>query len=117
MAVGRRKNKPKRLLVRLPPYNRRHRVAGRRSDMTDLNVKSGSRVPTALAVDGPSFDSSLRSAAGAPPTVARLSKSEGRAAANDDAVASPNAIRNPLWIVVIGMARLFGVMALVTSLG
>jgi hypothetical protein len=85
--------------------------------MTYMNVKSGSPVPTAPAVDYPSFDSSPSSATGAPPTFARLSTAEARGAANDDAAASPNAIRNPLWIVVIGMACLFGVMVLVTSLG
>jgi len=29
----------------------------------------------------------------------------------------PDAIRNPLWVVAIGMACLFGVMALVMALG
>jgi hypothetical protein len=32
-------------------------------------------------------------------------------------VANPHAIRNPIWIVVVGLACMFGVMALVTSLG
>jgi hypothetical protein len=74
-------------------------------------------VPTALAVDDPSFGSSPSSAADAPPTVALLSTADARGAANDDAAATLNSIRNPLWIVVIGTACLFGVMALVMSLG
>jgi hypothetical protein len=37
-------------------------------------------------------------------------------AANDDGAANPHAIRNPIWIVVIGMACMFSVMALVIAL-
>jgi hypothetical protein len=85
--------------------------------MTDLNVNSGSPVPKAVAVGDPSFAPSRGAVAGAAPTVPRLSKLETRGAANDDVAANPRAIRNPLWIVVIGMACMFGVMALVISLG
>jgi hypothetical protein len=74
--------------------------------MTDPNLNSGSPVPTAFAVDKTC----------AAPIVARLSRLQALGAANDDAAASSHAIRNPLWIVVIGMACMFGVMALVTSL-
>ena len=85
--------------------------------MTYMNVKSGSQVPTALAADDPSFGSSASSAANATPTVGRLGTTDVRAAANDAVAASTHAIRNPLWIVVIGMACLFGTMALILSLG
>jgi hypothetical protein len=41
-----------------------------------------------------------------------------RAAANDDAAAEvPNADRNPLWIIAIGMACFFAVLAAVIALG
>ena len=85
--------------------------------MIPLNVKPWSPVPTALALNEPSFDSSSISAAAAPPAASLLSTADAQEAANDDVAAIHKAIRNPVWIVVIGMACLFGVMALVTSLG
>jgi hypothetical protein len=84
--------------------------------MTDPNRKSGAPVPAASAAHDPSFASSPRSSGGAEPTVAQLSRLGTRAAANDDGAASPHAIRNPIWIVVIGMACMFSVMALVIAL-
>jgi hypothetical protein len=41
---------------------------------------------------------------------------DARAAANDD-VAGPNDLRNPLWIIAIGMAFFFGITAAVIALG
>jgi hypothetical protein len=64
--------------------------------MTHPHLKPGSPVPAALAVHDPS---------------------EARAATNDDVAATAPAIRDPLGIVAIGMACLFGVMAAVISLG
>ena len=55
--------------------------------------------------------------ADASPTVAWPTTLYGRAAANDDAAATLPVRRNPLWIIVIGMACLFGVMAAVMALG
>jgi hypothetical protein len=41
-----------------------------------------------------------------------------RAAANDRTAAiNPYTIRNPLWVIVIGMACFFGVVAIVIALG
>lgn len=41
-----------------------------------------------------------------------------RAAANDRTAAiNPYAIRNPLWVIVIGMACFFGVVGIVIALG
>ena len=42
-------------------------------------------------------------------------RAEPRAAAADDDAAA-NAIRNPLWIIVIGMACFFGMAAAVMTL-
>jgi hypothetical protein len=39
-----------------------------------------------------------------PPTVALLTTATARAAANDDAAETADAVRNPLWIILIGMA-------------
>jgi hypothetical protein len=83
--------------------------------MTDLNLKPGSPA-VALAVHDPSLGSPAGSAPDAPPTIALLTLADARAAANDDA-ATPDVIRNPLWVVAIGMACLFGVMAVVMALG
>ena len=47
-----------------------------------------------------------------------LGSKGARAAANDDAAAEvPNADRNPLWIIAIGMACFFAVAAAVMMLG
>jgi hypothetical protein len=47
----------------------------------------------------------------------RLGSEDARTAANDDAAAgAPSAERNPLWIIVIGMACFFAVTAAVITL-
>jgi len=51
------------------------------------------------------------------PTQALLTDADAAAAANDVAAAPATAARNPLWIVVTGMACMFGVMAVVIALG
>lgn len=38
------------------------------------------------------------------------------AAANDDLAAAPNDLRNPLWIIAIGMAFFFGLTAAVMAM-
>jgi hypothetical protein len=50
-------------------------------------------------------------------TVAGPATAEARAAANDDLAAAPNDLRNPLWIIAIGMAFFFGMTAAVIALG
>jgi hypothetical protein len=84
--------------------------------MTHPNLKPGSRATAALTVRRPSFDSPARSTAHAVPTVAGLTRADARAAANVEAAATLNGIRNPLWIIVIGMACFFGMAAVVMSL-
>jgi hypothetical protein len=49
--------------------------------------------------------------------VASLTTADARAAANDEEAATPDAIRNPLWVIAMGLACLFGVMAAVIALG
>jgi hypothetical protein len=50
-------------------------------------------------------------------TVAVPATATARAAANDDVAAAPNDLRNPLWIIAIGMAFFFGITAAVIALG
>jgi hypothetical protein len=71
----------------------------------------------ALADHELSLGSLPRPDADASPTVAWPTTVYDRAAANDDAAATLPVRRNPLWIIVIGMACLFGVMAVVMALG
>jgi hypothetical protein len=52
----------------------------------------------------------------AAPSAARVT-AEARVAANDDLTATPNYLRNPLWIIAIGMACFFVVAAAVMALG
>jgi hypothetical protein len=85
--------------------------------MTDLSLKPRSPAAVALAVHDPYLGSPTGSAPDARPTVALLTTADARAAANDDAAAMPDAIRNPLWVVAIGMVCLFGVIGLVMALG
>jgi hypothetical protein len=42
---------------------------------------------------------------------------KARVAANDDLTAAPDDLRNPLWIIAIGMACFFGGAAAVMALG
>jgi hypothetical protein len=86
--------------------------------MTHPNLRPGSTEPAQLALHDPSLGSPTTAAAAAPLTVASLTKAaDAREAANDDEAATLNTNRNPLWVIVMGMACLFGVMAVVISVG
>jgi hypothetical protein len=85
--------------------------------MTLPNVKPGSTEPAVTAVANPSLHSPISPAAAAPPTIASLTNGDARAAANEEETATPDAIRNPLWVIAWGMACLFGVMAAIIALG
>jgi hypothetical protein len=90
---------------------------GRRSDMTHPNVKPESPVPAIPGVDHPCPRAPGSSASDVRPALALPATAEARAAANDDAADTPEEIRNPLWIIAIGMACFFGAAALVMALG
>jgi hypothetical protein len=90
---------------------------GRRSDMTQPNIKPESPVPATPAVDDPSPRSPGSSAVNGRPTLALLTTAEAGMAANDDAADTLEGIRNPLWIIAIGMACFFGAAAVVMALG
>lgn len=85
--------------------------------MTHPNLKPGSPESAVLAVHDPSLGSPTSSDTDTSPTVALPIMADARAAANDDAAASLNAIRNPLWIIAIGLACFFGATAVLLSLG
>jgi hypothetical protein len=51
------------------------------------------------------------------PTAVSVAVSDTAAAANDDSAPTvPNDLRNPLWIIAIGMAWFFGITAAVIAL-
>jgi hypothetical protein len=85
--------------------------------MTLPNVKPKSTESPLLAADNPSLQSPTSPAAAALPTIASLTLGGAGAAANEDVAATPDAIRNPLWIIAWGMACLFGVIAAIIALG
>jgi hypothetical protein len=85
--------------------------------MTLSNVKVGSTELALLAIDDSSIHSPLSPAAAAAPTTVSQTMRDALAAANEDEAATPDAIRNPLWIIAWAMACLFGVMAAVIALG
>jgi hypothetical protein len=85
--------------------------------MTRPNVKPGSTEPALLAIHAPFPRSPTSSVALVPPMVASLTTADARAAANEEEAATPDAIRNPLWVIAMGLACLFGVMAAVIALG
>jgi hypothetical protein len=84
--------------------------------MTLLSAKP-TMTQSAVAADD---DLSLSSPAGishdAKPTAAALATADSGAAANDDAATPEDPARNPLWVIAIGMACLFGTMAAVMSI-
>ena len=84
--------------------------------MTVANLRPEPPVPAALAQHDPSLSSPASPDSYASPA-ALPTRTSARAAANDDAVENLEEIRNPLWIVAIGMACMFGVMAAVIALG
>lgn len=83
--------------------------------MTHPNVKPGSTEPALLALHDPSLRLPTSAAAAAPPTVVTIGNA--RAAANEDEAATPDALRNPLWVIAWGTACMFGAMAAVIALG
>jgi hypothetical protein len=85
--------------------------------MTHPNVRTGKTEPAPLAVHDPSLPLPTRAAAAAPPTVASLTIEDARAAANEEEAATPDALRNPLWVITRGTACMFGAMAAVIALG
>ncbi len=85
--------------------------------MTLSDVKVGSPEPALLVVDDSSIHLPLGSVAAAALTIGSLTMRDAVAAANEDEAATPDAIRNPLWIIAWGMACLFGVMAALVALG
>ena len=83
--------------------------------MTHPNMKSGSPVLTAVLAhaqfrSSPRADSAVLRAHGA------AHATDHRAAANDDVPEKWYQIHNPLWVIVIGKAVLFTVMALAVAL-
>ena len=78
--------------------------------MTHPHVKPASPMPATPRTLDLSLRPATRSAAGAP-TVALLTMTDHHAVVNYDTAATLNAIRNPLWIIVMGMAWLFGIAA------
>jgi hypothetical protein len=85
--------------------------------MTHPNLKSGLPVPMARVLDQAYFRSSPSTAPVTPRTNTLPRTVDRRLAANDDAPRKWYEIRNPLWVIVIGMAILFGAMALIVALG
>jgi hypothetical protein len=85
--------------------------------MSHPNRSPGSPVLMALLAEHSHF----RSSPGGGLAVLRPSAARGatdpRVAANDDAPEKRYQIHNPLWVIVIGNAFLFAVMALVVALG
>jgi len=84
--------------------------------MTVANLRPEPSAPAALADYEPPA-SSLASHDAEASAVGLMVKTSAHAAANDEAAENLDEIRNPLWIVAIGMACMFGVMAAVIALG
>ncbi len=85
--------------------------------MTLSDVKPGSREPAPPAIHDSLHHSATSSAPAAPPTIASLTMGNVLESANEDEAATPDATRNPLWLIAWGMACLFGVMATIIALG
>jgi hypothetical protein len=86
--------------------------------MTYLKLKSGAQVPRATVVDYyPYLRSSASTHLTAPQAPELPPATDPREAANDEGPRKWYQIRNPLWVIVIGMAFLFTVMALFVALG
>lgn len=87
--------------------------------MTPPNMKL--RAPALLALTGGRTYLHLPPSAGmaAPRTDAPQDSADARVAARDDdqGLRKWDEIRNPLWVIAIGMAFLFTAMALVVALG
>jgi hypothetical protein len=85
--------------------------------MTHPNVKLESPVPATPRVDHPFPRSPGSSGGDERLTLSLPTTAQAYTAANDDAADSPEGIRNPLWIIAIGMACFFGAAAVVVALG
>jgi hypothetical protein len=68
-----------------------------------------------VATDRPIADAAAMRFAEAPPPIVDVTIGESSEVANE-ASASLDSVRNPLWIIVIAMACFFGIMALALSL-
>jgi hypothetical protein len=79
------------------------------------NAKSGSPVLTALLAHT-HFRSAPSGNSVAPQALAAVRTTDSREATNDDAPEKWYQIHNPLWVIVIGKAFLFSVMAIVVAL-
>ena len=85
--------------------------------MTHPNLKSGLPVPMARTVDQAHFRHSPSGASAAPRAAALPRTTALQVGTNDEAPRKWYEIRNPLWVIVIGMAFLFAMMALIVALG
>jgi hypothetical protein len=86
--------------------------------MTLPNMKSSSPAPMTLVGGQTYFRLSPSVGSAVPPTHEALRTTDPGVAANDDdAPRMWYQIQNPLWVIVIGMAFLFAVMALIVALG
>jgi hypothetical protein len=86
--------------------------------MTYPNIRFRAPVPRASVIDYPYFRASASADSTAPQTQRVLPATDPPEAANDeDGPRRWYQIRNPLWVIAIGMAFLFAVMALFVALG
>ena len=85
--------------------------------MTYLKLNSAAPLPGPPVVGYPYLRSSASAYLRAPQTSEAPPATDPREAANDDGPRKWYEIRNPLWVIVIGMAVLFAVMALIVALG
>jgi hypothetical protein len=85
--------------------------------MTYLKLNSGAPLSGRPLVDYPQQRSPASAYLNAPQTAEVPPATDSREATNDDGRRLWYQIRNPLWVIVIGMAILFAVMALIVALG
>jgi hypothetical protein len=85
--------------------------------MTISNMKSRAPALIALMGEHAHFRSSPSAYSAAPLNEALRTTDPGVAANDDDGPRRWYQVRNPLWVIVIGMAFLFTVMALILALG
>jgi hypothetical protein len=85
--------------------------------MTYPNMRSGSPAPRPLLPDRGYFRLRPRAESPLPQTRAASPAPNAILAANDDEPRKWYEIRNPLWVIVIGMGVLFGAMAFIVASG
>jgi hypothetical protein len=85
--------------------------------MTHLNAEPSATRPGWSGLITPSVDSLGGADTVNAPSVVALATIDAPVAANDETEVSELPNRNPLWIIVMGMAALFGVMAAVMAVG